>query len=186
MFGHEMTKENREKNNPALRWKSYGDSAPELQRVIVHIFSATCNASSCERKLEHIREGTYKEIEPIFTPKIECTCLYMESDGEWITEKDDVCLQRDPTWMDVHNYFQITEPEANKKKGLRNLSTMKLAQGKGNNKGKETILVDTYETEEIEESEIEEETHAEEMSETEIQVESENEWVYDDGYNMRY
>ncbi|RZC49425.1 hypothetical protein C5167_017849 [Papaver somniferum] len=54
------------------------------------------------------------------------------------------------------------------KSGPRNLSTMKLAQGKGNNNGKEARLVEENEVEEVEEDEIEEETNVEEMSETVI------------------
>ncbi|XP_026443692.1 uncharacterized protein LOC113343775 isoform X2 [Papaver somniferum] len=68
--------------------------------------------------------------------------------------------------------------------GPRNLSTMKLAQGKGNNNGKEARLVEENEIEEVEEDEIEEETYVEEMSETEIQAESDNEWLSDDGFDM--
>ncbi|RZC93191.1 hypothetical protein C5167_029168 [Papaver somniferum] len=93
----------------------------------------------------------------------------MESDDEWITEKDGASLQPDPTWMDLRP---------------RNLSTMKLAQGKGNNNGKEARLVEENEIEEVEEDEIEEETYVEEMSETEIQAESDNEWLSDDGFDM--
>ncbi|KAI3854116.1 hypothetical protein MKW92_037261 [Papaver armeniacum] len=81
----------------------------------------------------------------------------MESDDEWITEKDGASLQPDPTWMDVHDCFQITEAEENKnkrKRGTRNLSTMKLAQGKGNNNGKEARLVEENEIDEVEEDEI--------------------------------
>ncbi|RZC73821.1 hypothetical protein C5167_049300 [Papaver somniferum] len=111
----------------------------------------------------------------------------MESDDEWITEKDNASLQTNPTWMDMHDCFQITEAQANKKKrkrGPRNLSTMKLAQGKGNNKGKEAILVEENEIEEVEEDEIEEEAYVEEMSEAEIEAESDNEWFSDDGYDV--
>ncbi|KAI3988058.1 hypothetical protein MKX01_011847 [Papaver californicum] len=166
----------------ALWWKSYGDSAPELQRVDVRILSATCSASGCERNWSIFEQVHTKRRNRLFTKMKEQGDSYdpislsdMESDDERITEKDDALLQRDPTWMNVHDCFQITEAEANKKKrkrGPRKLSTMKLAQGKGNNQGKEIRLVDADEIEEIEEDEIED---AEEMSETEIQVESENE-----------
>ncbi|KAI3877771.1 hypothetical protein MKX03_019211 [Papaver bracteatum] len=111
----------------------------------------------------------------------------VESDDEWINEKDGASLQPNPTWMDAHDFFHITEAEANKKKrkrGPRNLSTMKLAQAKWNNNGKEARLVEENEIEEVEEDETEEETCVEEMSETEIQVESDNEWLSDDGYEM--
>ncbi|KAI3845230.1 hypothetical protein MKX03_024888 [Papaver bracteatum] len=203
MFGHVMARETRNKKHPALWWKSYGDSAPELQRLVVRILSSTCSASVCERnwsifeqqRLNALVYVKYNlQLNERFTKikeqrdSYDPICLsYMESDDEWITEKDDASLQPDPTWMDVHDCFQITEVEANKKKrkrGPRNLSTMKLAQGKWNNNGKEARLVEENEIEEVEEDETEEETCVEEMSETEIQAESDNEWLSDDGYDM--
>ncbi|KAI3845209.1 hypothetical protein MKX03_024867 [Papaver bracteatum] len=203
MFGHVMARETRNKKHPALWWKSYGDSAPELQRLAVRILSATCSASGCEinwsifeqKRLNALVYVKYNlQLNERFTKSKEQRDSYdpiclsdMESDDEWITEKDDASLQQDPTWMDVHDCFQITEAEANKKKrkrGPRNLSTMKLAQVKGNNNGKEARLVEENEIEEVEEDETEEETCVEEMSETEIQAESDNEWLSDDGYDM--
>ncbi|XP_026383500.1 uncharacterized protein LOC113279002 [Papaver somniferum] len=95
--------------------QSYGDSAPELQRVAVCILSATCSASGCERNWSIFeQEGKGDSYDPI--------CLSdEESDDEWITEKDGASFQTDPTWMDVHDWFQITEVEANKKKRKRGL-----------------------------------------------------------------
>ncbi|KAI3865749.1 hypothetical protein MKX03_025495 [Papaver bracteatum] len=112
----------------------------------------------------------------------------MESDDEWITEKDNPTLERDPTWMDVHECFQITEAEANKKKrkiGPRNLSTMKLAQGKGSSKGKDIIVVDADEMQEVEEDDIEGD-YMEEMQdfERQMQAESDTEWISDDGCDL--
>ncbi|KAI3953831.1 hypothetical protein MKW98_017655 [Papaver atlanticum] len=71
----------------------------------------------------------------------------------------------------------------------RNLSTIKLAQGKGNTKEKEIRLVDTNEIKEVEEDDIEGENHMEEIkgyerSETQIQAESDSEWILDDGYDL--
>ncbi|KAI3848040.1 hypothetical protein MKW92_026332 [Papaver armeniacum] len=139
---------------------------PELQRVAIRVLSATCSASGCERNWSIFEQVHTKrrnrlsqqrlnalvyvkynlQLEETFTKRNEQGDSYdpiclsdMESDDEWITEKDGASLQPDPTWMDVHDCFQITEAEANKKKrkrGPRNLSTMKLAQGKGNNNGK--------------------------------------------------
>ncbi|MCL7031186.1 hypothetical protein MKW94_029386 [Papaver nudicaule] len=86
--------------------------------------------------------------------------------------------------MDVHECFQLTEAQALKKKrkrGPRNLSTMKLAQGKGDiNRQKETRLVEEHEIDEVEE---EDEVVAVKQEEDQIQAESDNEWLVD-GYDL--
>ncbi|KAI3864776.1 hypothetical protein MKX03_034988 [Papaver bracteatum] len=182
-----------------LWWKSYGDFAPEIQRVFIRILSATCSASGRERNWSIFEKVDTKksnrlsqqrlnalvyvkynlQLEEMFTKRNEqgdsydLICLSdMESDDEWITEKDGASLQPDPTWMDK------------RKIGPRNLSTIKLAQSKGNNNGKEARLVEENEIEEVEDDEIKEETYVEEMSETEIQAESDNEWLFDNGFDM--
>ncbi|KAI3958563.1 hypothetical protein MKW92_034716 [Papaver armeniacum] len=177
MFGHEMARETKDRKHPALWWKSYGDSAPELQRVAIRVLSATCSASGCERNWSIFEQVHTKrrnrlsqqrlnalvyvkynlQLEETFTKRNEQGDSYdpiclsdMESDDEWITEKDGASLQPDPTWMDVHD----------------------------------SRLVEENEIDEVEEDEIEEETCVEEMSETEIQAESDNEWLSDDGFDM--
>ncbi|XP_026392735.1 uncharacterized protein LOC113288024 [Papaver somniferum] len=185
MFGHVMAKDTRDKKHPALWWNSYGYSAPELQRVAVRVLSSTCSATGCERNWSEFEQVHTKRrnrlsqqrlnalvyvkynlrLNERFTKRQEegdsydPICLSdMESDDEWITEKEDPTLERDPTWMDVHECFEITEAEANKKKrkrGPRNLSTMKLAQGKGSSKGKEITAVHADEIQEVEEDDIE-------------------------------
>ncbi|MCL7040442.1 hypothetical protein MKW94_015590 [Papaver nudicaule] len=210
LFGHEMAKETRDKKHPALWWKSYGDSAPDLQRVAIRILSATCSATGCERNWSTFEQVHTKRRNRLSQQRLNALvyvkynlqlnerfikrkeggdsydpiCLSdMESDDEWITEKEDPNIQTDPTWMDVHECFQITEAEANKKKrkrGPRNLSKMKLAQGKGNAKEKERSLVDADEMEEVEDEEVAEEMH---MEETQLRVENDDDWVLDDGYD---
>ncbi|KAI3858055.1 hypothetical protein MKX03_006326, partial [Papaver bracteatum] len=184
MFGHDMAKETRERKHPALWWNSYGDSTPELKRVYVRILSATCSASGYERNWRIFEQVHTKRRNRLSQQRMNALvyikergdsydpiCLSdMESDDERITKKDDASLQTNPTYMD--GYARL------------NLSTMKLALGKGNNKGKESRLVEENEIEEVEEDEIEEETYVEEMSEDEIEEESDNEWFYDDGYDM--
>ncbi|KAI3883640.1 hypothetical protein MKX03_016322 [Papaver bracteatum] len=181
MFGHAMAKDTRDKKTlctffsfflyfhvtvlyltayiffiQALWWNSYGDSAPELQRVVVRILSATCSATGCERNWSIFEQVHTKRRNRLsFTKGQEQGDSYdpiylssMESDDEWITEKDDPTLERDNTWMDMHECFQITAAEANKKKrkrGSRNLSIMKLAQGKWSSKWKDITVVDAYE-----------------------------------------
>ncbi|KAI3963426.1 hypothetical protein MKW98_022848 [Papaver atlanticum] len=200
MFGHAMAKDTRDKKHLALWWNSYGDSSPELQRVVVRVLSATCSATGCERNWSifeqvHTKRRNWlsqQRLNALVYISYDPICLSgMESDDEWITEKEDPTLKRDPTCMDVHECFQITEDEANKKKrkrGPRNLSTMKLAQGKGSSKEKEIRLVDADEIQEVEEDDIEgdymEEMEDFERTETQMQAESENKWISDDGYDL--
>ncbi|KAI3906175.1 hypothetical protein MKW92_044384 [Papaver armeniacum] len=188
MFGHAMAKDTRDKKHPALWWNSYGDSAPDLQRVVVRVLSATCSATGCERNWSVFEQVHTKRRNRLSQQRLNALVY---SDDEWITEKEDPTLERDPTWMDVHECFQITEAEANKKKrkrGPRNLSTMKLAQGKGSCKGKEITAVDVDEIQEIEEDDIEgdymEEMEDFERTETQMQAESDTEWISDDGCDL--
>ncbi|KAI3928254.1 hypothetical protein MKW98_023855 [Papaver atlanticum] len=171
----------------SLWWNSYGDSAPELQRVVVRVLSATCSATECERNWS-IFEQYNLQLNERFTKRQKQGDSY---DPICLSEWKDPTLERDPTWMDVHECFQITEAEANKKKrkrGPRNLSTMKLAQGKGSSKEKEIRLVDADEIQEVEEDDIEgdymEEMEDFERTETQMQAESDNEWISDDGYDL--
>ncbi|MCL7025454.1 hypothetical protein MKW94_003774 [Papaver nudicaule] len=211
MFGHEMAKDTRNIKHPALWWKSYGDSAPHLRRVAVRVLSATCSATGCERNWSVFEQVHTKRRNRLSQQRMNALvyvkynlqlaerltkrkaegdsydpiCLSdLESDDEWIAEEEDSNSQRDPTWMDVHECFQLTEAQALKKKrkrGPRNLSTMKLAQGKGDiNRQKETRLVEEHETDEVEE---EDEVEAVEPDEDQIQAESENEWLVN-GYDL--
>ncbi|KAI3859709.1 hypothetical protein MKX03_031223 [Papaver bracteatum] len=187
MFGHAMAKDTIDKKHPALWWNSYGDSAPELQRVVVRVLSATCSAIGCEinwsifeqvhtkrrnrlsqKRLNALGYVKYDlQLNERFTKRKEQGDSYdpiclsdMESDDEWITEKDD------PTWMDVHY-------------------TMKLAQGKGSSKGKDITVVDADEIQEVEEDDIEGD-YMEEMEdfERQMQAESDTEWISDDGCDL--
>lgn len=40
----------------------------------------------------------------------------MESDDEWITEKEDACLPEDISWMDVHECFKEDEGSSSHKR----------------------------------------------------------------------
>jgi len=40
----------------------------------------------------------------------------MESDDEWITEKEDLCLPNDVSWMDIHEYFTLKERTSSNKR----------------------------------------------------------------------
>ncbi|MED6210822.1 hypothetical protein PIB30_067738 [Stylosanthes scabra] len=68
----------------------------------------------------------------------------IESDDEWITEKEAPCLPVDSSWIDVHECFTLEEgaPSKKRKRGPRNLNI------KINDKGK-SIFGDEQEVEEI-------------------------------------
>lgn len=40
----------------------------------------------------------------------------VESDDEWITEKEEPCLPEDTSWMDIHECFQDDEGVSSKKR----------------------------------------------------------------------
>ena len=40
----------------------------------------------------------------------------MESDDEWITERDDSCLPPDNTWMDMNKCFEVNEGKNSRKR----------------------------------------------------------------------
>ena len=61
-----------------------------------------------------------KEREETFDP----ICLSdMESDDEWITEKEDACLPEDISWMDVHECFKEDEGVSGNKRKREKLYT---------------------------------------------------------------
>ncbi|MCL7031255.1 hypothetical protein MKW94_024731 [Papaver nudicaule] len=186
MFGHEMAKDTRNRKHPALWWKSYGDSAPHLQRVDVRILSSTCIHTKRRNRLSQQRMNALVYVKYNLQPAERLTKRKAEGDSydPIFPENEDSVSQRDPTWMDVHECFQLTEAQALKKKrkrGPRNLSTMKLAQGKRDiNRQKETRLVEEHETDEVEEAD---EVEVVEPYEDQIQAESENEWLVN-GYDL--
>ncbi|KAF8400142.1 hypothetical protein HHK36_013438 [Tetracentron sinense] len=64
LFARETAKLTRKTKQPANWWESYGDSAPELQRLAIRILSLTCSSSGCERNwstFEHVRTSTQRE-----------------------------------------------------------------------------------------------------------------------------
>ena len=50
----------------------------------------------------------------------------MDSDDEWITEKEDACLSEDTTWMDLDGCFELEQGTSGTKK--------KKGKKRGNNK----------------------------------------------------
>ncbi|XP_050259839.1 uncharacterized protein LOC126704890 [Quercus robur] len=56
----------------------------------------------------------------------------MESDDEWITEKEEPCLPEDTSWMDIHECFEVNEEGCSRKRkrGPRNLNAKKKSKEK--------------------------------------------------------
>ncbi|WOK92884.1 hypothetical protein Cni_G01576 [Canna indica] len=70
----------------------------------------------------------------------------MESDDEWITEREEPCLhdlelQGDKSWMDVQECFNIEEgaPNRKRKRGSRNLNVVTVSKKE---KGKDTQVAE--------------------------------------------
>ncbi|XP_028753001.1 uncharacterized protein LOC114712623 [Neltuma alba] len=178
LFGRSMAIDTRNKKQPALWWESYGGEGKELQKIAMRILSLTCSATGCERnwstfdqihtkrrnRLEQqrlnalvfvkynlqlemrqkIREEKGETYDPI--------CLSdIESDDEWITEKENPCLPVDGSWMDIHESFTLDEgaPSKKRKRGPRNLNA------KTNSKGKSIVEQENENEDNVEDGEEE-------------------------------
>nr|KYP66189.1 hypothetical protein KK1_012473 [Cajanus cajan] len=154
IFGMDMAIATRDKKQPALWWESYGGRGKELQKVAMRILSLTCSATGCERnwstfdqvhtkrrnRLEQqrlnalvyvkynlqleMRQNSREENGDTYDP----ICLSdIESDDEWITEKENPCLPIDASWMDVHECFGVDEGAPKKKRKRGNYLYLKVS-----------------------------------------------------------
>ncbi|KAF7145548.1 hypothetical protein RHSIM_Rhsim04G0045100 [Rhododendron simsii] len=178
MFGMEMAKLTRDKKQPALWWESFGEECKELQRLAIRVLSSTCSATGCERnwsifdivhskrrnRLEtqrmnalvfvkyniqlELRQEKRQERGDTYDP----ICLSdMESDDEWITEKEGPVLPVDHSWMDIEECFKDDGTVGKKRKrGPRNLN----AYGRKKGKKKASELDDKDEIEVLGENEV--------------------------------
>jgi hypothetical protein len=117
----------------ALWWESFGEDCKELQRLAIRVLSSTCSATGCERNWSifyHVHSKRRNRLETqrlnalVFVKyniqlelrqakrqergeTYDSICLSdMESDDEWITEKEDPVLPLDNSWMDINECFQ--------------------------------------------------------------------------------
>ncbi|KAL5551082.1 hypothetical protein UlMin_001258 [Ulmus minor] len=157
MFGMDMAIQMRNK-------KQLG-GCKELQNLAIRILSLTCSATGCERnwstfdqvhskrrnRLEQQRLSALVfvkynlQLEARHKKRILENELYdpiclsdLESDDEWITEKEDPVLPVDNSWMNVSECFEVEEGESSKKRkrGPRDISygyTKDLAYEENNN-----------------------------------------------------
>ncbi|GMQ04544.1 hypothetical protein CsSME_00049924 [Camellia sinensis var. sinensis] len=132
-------------------WTRFGSKAPKLTKFAIPIRSLTCNASGCERnwstfepihtkkrnRLEHKRLNALvyvkyntklrkrsirrrQTIDPILIDEI-------DSDDEWIAEKEDQVLPLDASWLDEEELFDAeairTVPITTYDRSVENRST---------------------------------------------------------------
>ncbi|KAG5560764.1 hypothetical protein RHGRI_003943 [Rhododendron griersonianum] len=169
-----------------LWWESYGGSCKELQELATRVLSLTCSATGCERNWStfqhiHSKKRNWSEaqrLNALVLVKYNLTlelrqkkreengdaydpiCLSdMESDDEWITEREDPCLPLDPSWMDMNECFEVNEGETSRKgrRGPKNLQNDRKGKRKFVGEENEVEIIDDDVEEEIEEEEEEEE-----------------------------
>ncbi|RVW97934.1 hypothetical protein CK203_021220 [Vitis vinifera] len=121
--------------SPTSWWMRFGGSTPELQKFAIRVLSLTCSDSGCERnwstfesihtkkrnRLEHqrlnalvyvryntrLRERSLQRkqnVDPILVEEI-------DSDDEWIVEKEDPLLPLDLCWLQIMNYSMLMSLE---------------------------------------------------------------------------
>ncbi|CAL5436697.1 unnamed protein product [Camellia sinensis] len=172
---------------PALWWESYGEECKELQKLAIRVLSLTCSATGCERNwstFDHVHSKKRNRLEQqrlnalVFVKyniqlelrqikRQERGEIYdpiylsdMESDDEWITEKEDPCLPEDHSWMDIQECFEDDEGTTSKKRkrGPRNLNAIDRGKRKVFEDDDEVELIEGGEEEEEEEEEFDEVT----------------------------
>ncbi|XP_038685775.1 uncharacterized protein LOC119985556 [Tripterygium wilfordii] len=130
-FGLRVAIDTRKLRSPADWWERFGGKTPELQSFAICVLSLTCSVSGCERnwstfeaihikkrnRLDHqrlnalvyvmyntrLRERSIRRklnIDPILVEEI-------ESDDEWIAEKEDHVLPVDTSWIDDEQLFNV-------------------------------------------------------------------------------
>ncbi|WKA06353.1 hypothetical protein VitviT2T_024256 [Vitis vinifera] len=126
-FGSCIAIDSRTLRSPTSWWMHFGGSTPELQKFAIRVLSLTCSASGCERnwstypykkkRLEHqrlnalvyvryntrLRERSLQRkqnVDPILVEEI-------DSDDEWIAEKDDPLLPLDLCWLQDNELFNV-------------------------------------------------------------------------------
>nr|KYP59947.1 hypothetical protein KK1_015394 [Cajanus cajan] len=137
-----------------LWWESYSGGGKELQKVAMRILSLTCSAMGYERNWStfdqvHTKRSNRLEQQRLnalvyvkYNLQLEMrqnsreengdtydsVCLLdIESDDEWITEKENPCLPIDASWMDVHECFGVDEGAPKKKRKRGNYLYLKVS-----------------------------------------------------------
>ncbi|XP_027774684.1 uncharacterized protein LOC114078294 [Solanum pennellii] len=131
-FGFQIAMDSRKLRSPTDWWMRFGGQTPDLTKFAVRVLSLTCSSLGSERnwstfesihtkkrnRLEHhrlnalvyvryntrLRERSIKrklqKVDPVLVNEI-------DSDGEWINEKEDPLLPEDPSWLDEENLLML-------------------------------------------------------------------------------
>ncbi|RVW49372.1 hypothetical protein CK203_092696 [Vitis vinifera] len=120
-FGSRIAIDSRTLRSPTSWWMRFGGSTPELQKFAIRVLSLTCSASGYPYKkrnrLEHqrlnalvyvryntrLRERSLQRkqnVDPILVEEI-------DSDDEWIAEKEDPLLPLDLCWLQDNELFNV-------------------------------------------------------------------------------
>ncbi|KAL6340001.1 hypothetical protein AAG906_038836 [Vitis piasezkii] len=87
-FGSRIAIDSRTLRSPTSWWMRFGDSTPELQKFAIGVLSLTCSASGCERNW-----STFESE--------------IDSEDEWIVEKEDPHLPLDLCWLQDNELFSV-------------------------------------------------------------------------------
>ncbi|RVW81801.1 hypothetical protein CK203_051610 [Vitis vinifera] len=87
-FGSRIAIDSRTLRSPTSWWMRFGGSTPELQKFAIRVLSLTCSASGCERNW-----STFESE--------------IDSDDEWIAEKEDPLLPLDLCWLQDNELFNV-------------------------------------------------------------------------------
>ncbi|RVW92979.1 hypothetical protein CK203_032771 [Vitis vinifera] len=87
-FGSRIAIDSRTLRSPTSWWMRFGGSTPELQKFAIRVLSLTCSASGCERNW-----STFESE--------------IDSDDEWIAEKEYPLLPLDLCWLQDNELFNV-------------------------------------------------------------------------------
>ncbi|XP_009368889.2 uncharacterized protein LOC103958368 [Pyrus x bretschneideri] len=128
-FADPMAMKTRKRRTPLGWWQRFGNRTPELMRFAIRVLGLTCSASGCERNwstfqmihkkkrngLEHKRLNALAYVkynlalsERSLKRSGRCDPILVEeidSDDEWITEREDPVLPQDPRWLEDESLF---------------------------------------------------------------------------------
>ncbi|RVX18236.1 hypothetical protein CK203_006329 [Vitis vinifera] len=199
-FGSRIAIDSRTLRSPTSWWMRFGGSTPELQKFAIRVLSLTCSASGCERnwstfesihtkkkrnRLEHqrlnalvyvryntrLRERSLQRkqnVDPILVEEI-------DSDDEWIAEKEDPLLPLIFVGFKIMNYsmlmpLELCHPTPKRRKHHRiiwflhiptkgNIMKYQVSTSGGKGKEKELNLTPIDEDEDLDEMGIHDSGH---------------------------
>ncbi|RVW32132.1 Retrovirus-related Pol polyprotein from transposon TNT 1-94 [Vitis vinifera] len=102
-FGSRIAIDSRTLRSPTSWWMRFGGSTPELQKFAIRVLSLTCSASGCERNWSTFESRSLQRkqnVDPILVEEI-------DSNDEWIAEKEDPLLPLDLCWLQDNELFNV-------------------------------------------------------------------------------